>query len=106
DAVESRTQRPDVVSVSLGGCEATNQRALGNKGLGLYERQFELAALTGISVLAAAGDDGSSTCRNRKGHPVANPAFSFPASSPFVTAVGGTNVHLNGANQIIPGDTV
>jgi subtilase family serine protease len=105
-AIESRKQRPDVISASLGGCESANQRALGNHGIDLYERQFEIAAVTGVSVLAASGDDGSSTCINNKGLPVAKQAVSFPSSSPFVTAVGGTNVHLNGANRIIPADTV
>jgi subtilase family serine protease len=101
DAIESRTQRPDVISASLGGCESDNRRALGNNGINLYERQFEVAALTGISVLAAAGDDGSSTCINQQGDPTRKLSVSFPASSPFVTAVGGTNIALNAANQII-----
>jgi subtilase family serine protease len=101
DAVESRTQRPDVVSASLGGCEPNNFRALGAQGINLYERQFEVAALTGISVLAAAGDDGSSTCVDQRGNPMRRLAVSFPASSPFVTAVGGTNIALNAANQIV-----
>jgi subtilase family serine protease len=99
-AIESKNQRPDVVSASLGGCESDNLRALGNKGLGLYETAFELAASTGISVLAASGDDGSSTCVNEQGDPTRKLAVSFPASSPFVTAVGGTNIALNAANQI------
>ena len=103
-AIESKTQRPDVVSASLGGCESNNLMALGNHGIGLYENAFELAASTGISVLAAAGDDGSSTCLNQKGKPTRKLSVSFPASSPFVTAVGGTNVTLNAANQIIGSD--
>jgi len=101
DAIESRNQRPDVVSASLGGCESNNLRALGNRGIGLYESAFEVAASTGISVLAAAGDDGSSTCVDDQGNPTRKLAVSFPASSPFVTAVGGTNIALNAANQII-----
>jgi kumamolisin len=105
-AIESRDQRPDVVSASLGGCESNNLRALGKKGIGLYETAFEVAASTGISVLAAAGDDGSTTCTTEKGLPVAKLAVSFPASSPFVTAVGGTNIKLNAANQIIPAGSV
>jgi subtilase family serine protease len=99
-AIESRNQRPDVISASLGGCEPSNLRALGSKGIGLYETAFEVAAATGISVLAASGDDGSSTCVNQKGDPARKLAVSFPASSPFVTAVGGTNIALNAANQI------
>jgi subtilase family serine protease len=101
DAIESKTQRPDVVSASLGGCESDNLSALGNRGIGLYETAFEVAASTGISVLAAAGDDGSSTCVDQGGNPTRKLAVSFPASSPFVTAVGGTNIALNAANQII-----
>jgi subtilase family serine protease len=100
DAIESPTQRPDVISASLGACESNNLMALGDRGIGLYETQFEVAAATGISVLAAAGDDGSSTCLNRKGKPLRRLSVSFPASSPFVTAVGGTNIALNAANQI------
>jgi len=99
-AIESKNQRPDVVSASLGGCEPDNLKALGRKGIGLYETAFELAASTGISVLAAAGDDGSSTCVDDQGDPTRQLAVSFPASSPFVTSVGGTNVVLNAANQV------
>jgi subtilase family serine protease len=99
-AIESKTQRPDVVSASLGGCESDNRMALGNKGIGLYETEFEVAASTGISVLAAAGDDGSSTCVNEQDKPKHKLSISFPASSPFVTAVGGTNIALNAANQM------
>ena len=101
DAIESRNQRPDVVSASLGGCEPQNLRGLGTKGINLYETAFELAAATGISVVAAAGDDGSSTCLNSHGNPTHKLAVSFPASSPFVTAVGGTNVKLNRFNKIV-----
>jgi len=101
DAIESKTQRPDVVSASLGGCESDNLKALGNRGISLYEHEFEIAAATGISVLAAAGDDGSTTCLDEQGNPTRKLSVSFPASSPFVTAVGGTNITLNAANQII-----
>jgi subtilase family serine protease len=103
-AIESKNQRPDVVSASLGGCESINRRALGSEGIALYETAFEVAASTGISVLAAAGDDGSSTCLNQKGNPTRKLAVSFPASSPFVTAVGGTNILLSPANQILSSD--
>ena len=99
-AIESKNQRPDVISASLGGCESGNLRSLGQRGIGLYETAFELAASTGISVVAASGDDGSSTCVDGKGNPTPKLAVSFPASSPFVTAVGGTNIALNAANQI------
>jgi subtilase family serine protease len=100
DAIESNNQRPDVISASLGGCESDNLRSLGHRGIGLYEHEFEVAAATGISVLAASGDDGSSTCIDEQGNPTRKLSVSFPASSPFATSVGGTNIALNAANQI------
>jgi subtilase family serine protease len=105
-AIESKQQRPDVVSASLGGCEPNNLRALGRKGIGLYETAFEVAAATGISVLAASGDDGSTTCVDQKDNPIRKLAVSFPASSPFVTAVGGTNIRLSAANGLVPSGSV
>ena len=56
---------------------------------------FAVAAGAGISVLVSAGDQGSSGCRVENletGKPTALPtlAVSLPASSAYVTAVGGT----------------
>jgi kumamolisin len=100
-ALGSRGHHPDAISISLGSCEPqlnfnlAFRRALDNV--------FAVAAGAGISTLVAAGDQGSSAC------PVDTPdsktalpllAVSDPASSPFVTAVGGTNLKLNAKNRI------
>ena len=45
----------------------------------------------GVTVLAAAGDDGSSD-----GSANGAPEVDFPASSPFVVACGGTKLTLSG----------
>jgi hypothetical protein len=53
--------------------------------------------------VSASGDAGSTACVNphsRIGRPLPIKAVSFPASSPWVTSVGGTNLLLNGDNQI------
>jgi subtilase family serine protease len=47
------------------------------------EKNYERAASLGITVLASAGDSGA-------GNGINTPNALFPASSPFVTAVGGT----------------
>ncbi len=47
------------------------------------ERNYQVAAAEGITVFASAGDSGASN-----GGPIAN--ANFPASSPYVTGVGGT----------------
>ncbi len=100
-ALGSRGHHPNVISISLGGCEPelnlelAPRRALNNV--------FAIAAGAGISTLVASGDQGSSACRaETPAGPTALPllAVSDPASSPYVTAVGGTNVSLNANNQI------
>ena len=100
-ALGSKGHHPNAISISLGGCEPelnmelAARRALGNV--------FEIAAGAGISTLAAAGDQGSSACRvMTPDGATALPllAVSDPASSPFVTAIGGTNLSLNARNRI------
>jgi subtilase family serine protease len=92
--------KPDVVSASLGLCEPDMQNAFGAAGIATVENALEFAAAAGISVLAASGDKGSADCVDSQGNPVAEPATNYPASSQWVTAVGGTNFTLNAANQI------
>lgn len=97
--LENRGRVPDVISVSLGVCEPALEVAVGRSGVRVAEAALALETASGISVLASSGDDGSSSCILR-GSPLPIKATSFPASSPYVTAVGGTNVVLNAANQI------
>jgi kumamolisin len=91
---------PQVISASLGICEPFLYAAAGPAGIQAVERDLELAASSGITVLAAAGDQGSSACVKDDGSVVPMLAVSYPASSWWVTAVGGTNFDLNAANQI------
>jgi subtilase family serine protease len=93
--------KPDVISASLGSCEQATQLAIGDSGLRHYEGALAMAAASGISVLASSGDDGSSACLTPDGRPLAVKAVSYPASSPFVTGVGGTNFSLDPANHIV-----
>ena len=96
--------RPDVISVSLGICEPFLTHATsGRSGAEAINRTLEVAAATGISVISASGDDGSTACtgdRSPDGLPLRLKAVSFPASSPWVTGVGGTNIKLTRANRI------
>lgn len=90
---------PEVISASLGTCEPALAASIGASGVRAVEGELALTTAAGISVLAATGDTGSSDCIGNNG-PVAALAVNFPASSPYVTGVGGTNVSLNPANQI------
>ena len=71
----------------------------------LVERTLAAEAALGITVVVAAGDTGSSACA--RGVPPGKltsadkkPQVSWPASSPYVLAVGGTNLTLNPDNSI------
>jgi len=103
--LESPGFKPQVVSVSLGLCERETLRNIGRAGIRSLESVLKLAAAAGVSVLAASGDYGSADCPNTSSTshpppPAPNLAVSFPASSPWVTSVGGVNFDLSAQNQI------
>jgi subtilase family serine protease len=85
---------PDVISLSFGGCAFAE-----NRGEPLYtgviNAVLAMVALTGVSSFAASGDAGSTTC----GKLVDGTSLSYPAVSPFVTAVGGTRLTLGPGNN-------
>jgi subtilase family serine protease len=58
-----------------------------------FDDTFMLAASTGVSVLFSSGDDGD----NFADFGLAAP--DYPASSPFVTAVGGTSLEVGRGNS-------
>ncbi len=94
--------QPAAISISLGICEPFFAGALAMREA--FDNIFAVAAGAGISVLVASGDTGSSGCRieTAEGETTALPipAVSLPSASPYVTAVGGTNLELSKQNQI------
>jgi kumamolisin len=85
---------PDGASISYGQCAL--QEAAGKlELLQAIERVVIMGDIAGASIFAAAGDWGSTTC----GGTEKGTSQSFIASSPWVTAVGGTRLTLNSRNQ-------
>jgi hypothetical protein len=80
-----------IMSVSFGECEL----ALGSAGNQFYNEIWEQAASEGITVLVAAGDSGSASCdqNNPLGAAQDGLTVSGEASTPFNTAVGGTDLY-------------
>jgi kumamolisin len=100
-ALGSKGQHPDAISISLGACEAGMVGQLAYRDA--LQEVFAVAAGSGISVLVAAGDTGSSSSRvDLETGTTALPLVSAsdPATSPYVTAVGGTNLQLTEKNKI------
>ena len=88
-AVHDAANKPTVISISWGGPESTwSQQTM----LAL-DAACQSAAALGITITAAAGDNGSTD--GGKGNNV-----DFPASSPHVLACGGTKLNANGTTII------
>ena len=81
---------PDVISSSIGFCEAE----LDAQSVELAEYALAALAATGTTVVATSGDFGSSACQSVDGASV-----QYPASSAFVTTVGGTQLAGDGSAQ-------
>lgn len=92
--------RPTVISISLGECEANQPLA----DSVLWERANRRAAALGISVFVSTGDQGPTACEYSAPwgrNAAALYSATYPSSSPWVTAVGGTNLVLDAGNQIV-----
>jgi subtilase family serine protease len=83
-----------VVSISYGDCESQ----VSSSELDQNNSLFEEASAQGQTLVVAAGDSGSTACAYYTSAEGIAPAqqqallVQFPASSPYVTAVGGTQM--------------
>ena len=76
-----------IVTTSYGACEA----AWGTTDLTLFNQLFAQANTQGQTVIASAGDAGSTDCDTSTA--TQGLAVDFPASSPYVTSMGGTQFY-------------
>jgi kumamolisin len=84
---------PDVLSLSYGAC-ALAENTTAPAYATVLNNVLAMTALTGASSFVAAGDSGSTTC----GTSAPGTTLSYPAVSPYVTAVGGTRLALGAGN--------
>lgn len=93
-AIHDSVRKPSVISISWGAAESewTPQ------SMNAFNAAFHDAALLGITVCVAAGDDGSSDGEDNGVH------VDFPASSPWALACGGTT--LTASNGTIKSEKV
>ncbi len=97
--------KPQVISASLGLCEPFVFGSVGQAGVVAAEGALAEAAASGISFLDSSGDSGSADCIQSDGTPIDKIAVNYPASSWWVTGVGGTNLFL-APNNTIGGEVV
>lgn len=96
-AIHDRQHHPSVLSISWGFTEG--QDIWTGQAVRAVNQAFQAAALMGVTVCCASGDDGSED-QLADGHA----HVDFPASSPYVLACGGTSLRLAGSD--VRGETV
>ncbi len=90
----------NILSQSWGTTENTLFTPAGEQIMTNFNSLYQTAALMGVSVFASTGDTGVVN-PDANGGSYAFPTVGFPASSPWVTAVGGTSLYAstNGSYQ-------
>ena len=94
-AIHDTTHKPSVISISWGSAESTWTV----QAMAAFDSAAQDAAVLGVTICAAAGDNGSSDGMTDGANHV-----DFPASSPHILACGGTSLHS--ANGAITTETV
>jgi kumamolisin len=90
-AVHDKQHQPSVLSISWGSAESD----FAPRTLKTFNNILQQAALLGITVCCASGDHGSSAGASSGEH------VSFPASSPYALACGGTRLVVSDENTIV-----
>jgi kumamolisin len=98
-AIHDTRNHPSVISISWGAPEA----AWTAQAMQAMDQAFQDAAVLGVTVCCAAGDDGSSDIRDPRDDDGLLHA-DFPASSPYALACGGTR--LQGSGHTIASEVV
>jgi kumamolisin len=93
EAIHDETNAPMVLSISWGMAEDDPNWSRG--AIDVISDSLHAAALAGITVCVASGDDGSGD-QERDGHA----HVDFPASSPNVLAVGGTSLSIRDGRPV------
>lgn len=103
DVTHTGGLQPDVITLSYGGCEEVMSGfdPAYLPMMDLLDQTMSTAVSSGIGVFVSTGDAGSTGCFQFTGPPVGtSAAVQFPSTSPWVTAVGGTNLTLSPDNRI------
>jgi kumamolisin len=91
-AIHDTENNPSVISISWGGPESTSTTNFQEQ----FDQALQAAALLGITVCVAAGDNGAADVGPKAWDGLAH--VDFPSASPFALSCGGTRlIAPNGA---------
>ncbi len=82
-----------IISQSWGATEQTLTGRAGRQVVASFEALYARAAAQHVTVLASSGDSGVANLNTDQSANFPFPTVIFPASSPLVTAVGGTSLY-------------
>jgi subtilase family serine protease len=85
----------NIISQSWGATENTLFDSAGQKLVKDFESFYKYASTQRVTVLASSGDSGSSNVELDGVTSYTFPTVGYPASSPWVTAVGGTSLYAS-----------
>ncbi len=94
----------NIISISYGACETAVKAASNFQTI--MEPVFQQAAAQGQTVLSASGDQGSTSCSGVTSLTTTQQqalAVNYPASSPYVTGVGGTEIDSSNTAYVTAG---
>ena len=89
-AIHDTRHSPSVISISWGGAESASTQAFMQQ----FDSALQSAALLGITVCTAAGDDGAADSRADTWD--GQPHVDFPSASPWALSCGGTSLTAAG----------
>jgi kumamolisin len=94
-AIHDQDNNPFILSISWGSSEDSDVWSEGTPDH--VNETFQEAAMMGVTICVSSGDDGSadeSDSRPNSGELDGHAHVDFPASSPLVLAVGGTDLRI------------
>jgi len=90
-----------IMTISYGGCEVQD---FSTSSINTLNQSFQQANAEGITIVGPSGDAGATDCDSGVTSATHGLAVDFPASSPNVTGVGGTEF-TEGADTATPNGT-
>jgi len=96
-SVASMPNPPNVFSVSYGSEETEEQTSV----LSAFETEAQKLGAMGVTIVVASGDDGAPGVLVEQGQANCNYYPQFPATCPYVTAVGGTVGPESGQPEVV-----
>ena len=97
-AIHDAKNKPSVISISWGGPESAATQAFMQQ----FDAALQSAAMLGITVCTAAGDDGAADQRADTWD--GQPHVDFPSASPWALSCGGTSLKASGG--VLASETV